>query len=227
MIEEQQPISLGRSRYKIWLALGLLILFYGLIRWLNLGAQLRLLQGYIQHLGYLGPLAFIGIYIAATVALVPGVALTFLAAPLFGAVLGTVYVSIGSTLGAILCFLIARYGAQGAFHQELQHQKAFKKLEKMMQRHGSWVVLITRLIPLFPFNLLNYGFGLTPVSFTTYAVWSWIGMLPGTVLYVVGTDVVVQAFMGRGVSWPLLLFLGLLVMGLMAVSRYFAKRLSP
>lgn len=215
------------SYRKLWLAGLFLLLLYSLTRWFQLGEQLRLLQGYIHTLGYWGPVVFIGIYILATVALVPGVALTFLAAPLFGAVLGVVYVSIGSTVGAIVCFLIARYGAGTWVQQALQNQNAFRRLQDMLQQQGMWVVLITRLIPLFPFNLLNYGFGLTTVSLRTYALWSWLGMMPGTVLYVVGTDVVVQAIMGQGISWLTLLGLVVLVLGLVLISRRFSDKIVP
>ncbi len=66
------------------------------------------------------------------------------------------------------------------------------------------MVAITRLVPLFPFNLLNYGFGLTLVPFWTYVFWSWICMLPGTVLYVVGADAVTSAISEGKIPWTLI-----------------------
>ncbi len=63
----------------------------------------------------------------------------------------------------------------------------------MTEKHGAIIVAVTRLVPLFPFNLLNYGFGLTRVPFWTYLFWSWLCMLPGTIAYLVGTDAVILA----------------------------------
>lgn len=74
----------------------------------------------------------------------------------------------------------------------------------MTKEHGAVVVAITRLIPIFPFNLLNYGFGLTGIPFGTYLAWSWLCMLPGTVLYVVGVDAVLSALSRGEIPWPLI-----------------------
>jgi uncharacterized membrane protein YdjX (TVP38/TMEM64 family) len=65
------------------------------------------------------------------------------------------------------------------------------------------IVAVLRLIPIFPFNLLNYGFGLTRIPFWTYVFWSWLCMLPGTVLYVVGVDAVIQLIIQKEVPWIL------------------------
>ena len=67
-----------------------------------------------------------------------------------------------------------------------------KRLDQLTEDHGIFIVGLTRLIPLFPFTLLNYGFGLTKVSFKTYVFWSWLCMLPGTIIVVVGTDLLTQ-----------------------------------
>jgi uncharacterized membrane protein YdjX (TVP38/TMEM64 family) len=125
-----------------------------------------------------------------------------------------VYVSIGSTLGAALCFLIARYVARASIAKGLENNPAFQRLDRMSAQQGALIVAITRLVPLFPFNLLNYGFGLTRVPFVTYIGWSWLCMLPGTILYVVGADAVSQMLTQSQIPWPLVtiaivMFLGL------------------
>jgi len=74
----------------------------------------------------------------------------------------------------------------------------------MTKEHGGIVVAITRLVPIFPFNLLNYGFGLTGIPFRTYFFWSWLCMLPGTVLYVVGVDAVLSGLSRGEIPWPLI-----------------------
>ena len=111
--------------------------------------------------------------------------------------------SVASTLGASLAFLIARYFARDATARWLAKREKFRKLDDLTQRHGAIIVAIVRLVPLFPFNFVNYGFGLTNVRFWTYVFWSWLCMLPGTILYVVGTDAVMQAIIRGEVPWTL------------------------
>ena len=119
--------------------------------------------------------------------------MTAAAGALFGSFWGVVYVNIAATIGAALAFLVARYWARRAVVNWLQGNARFQKLDALTSKHGAVIVAVTRLVPLFPFNLLNYGFGLTRVGFWTYLFWSWLCMLPGTVLYVVGTDAVLTA----------------------------------
>jgi uncharacterized membrane protein YdjX (TVP38/TMEM64 family) len=86
----------------------------------------------------------------------------------------------------------------------LEKNEKFRKLDEMTEKNGSVFVAITRLVPLFPFNVLNYGFGLTGVRFVDYVLWSFLCMLPGTVLYVVGTDAVTTALEEGRVPWLLI-----------------------
>ena len=182
--------------------LGILALLI-VARVLGLGERLMMIRDWIEGLGMLGPVVFVGIYAAAVVAAVPGSAITVAAGALFGSVVGVIVVSIGSTLGAALCFLIARHFARESTARWLAKSDKFNELDEMTERHGAIVVAITRLIPLFPFNLLNYGFGLTRVRFGTYVFWSWLCMLPGTILYVVGADALVQFAAEGRVPWIL------------------------
>ena len=87
------------------------------------------------------------------------------------------------------------------------------------------IVALTRLIPLFPFNLLNYGFGLTRVRFWTYVFWSWLCMLPGIVVYVAGTDAVIQFVMGGQVPWIVLAVLGGGIVVLAVLVRFAQRKL--
>ena len=126
------------------------------------------------------------------------------AGALFGAGVGIVVVSVGATLGASLAFLVARYLARDWVVRRFSHKEAFQRLDRMTEERGAVIVALTRLIPLFPFNLLNFGFGLTRVRFGTYVFWSWLCMLPGIVVFVAGTDAVVQFLMGGRVPWVVL-----------------------
>jgi uncharacterized membrane protein YdjX (TVP38/TMEM64 family) len=186
----------------IALAVVLVLLMAG-ARIFNLGDRLGELRVWIHSLGTLGPFVYVFVYAAAVVLAIPGSLITIMAGVLFGSVIGIVTVSFGSTLGASLAFLISRHIAREALVERFSDNEKFHRLDQMTKEHGPIIVAITRLIPLFPFNLLNYGFGLTNVPFKTYFSWSWICMLPGTVLYVVGADAVTKAVSEGKIPWEL------------------------
>jgi uncharacterized membrane protein YdjX (TVP38/TMEM64 family) len=138
---------------------------------------------WIQNLETVGAVAFIGLYILATVLFVPGSILTLGAGVVFGVVLGSIYVFIGATTGAILAFLIGRYLARGWVAKRIAGHDKFSAIDAAIAREGFKVVLLTRLSPVFPFALLNYALGITQVSLRDYVL-GCIGMIPGTVMYV-------------------------------------------
>lgn len=138
---------------------------------------------WVKDLGPAGAIAFIGIYMAATVAFLPGSVLTLGAGVLFGVVQGSIVVFIGATLGAILAFLVGRYLARNWVAKKIEGNQNFAAIDKAVGKEGFKIVALLRLSPIFPFNILNYGLGLTGVSLKDYALAS-IGMFPGTVMYV-------------------------------------------
>lgn len=137
----------------------------------------------IQNLGSIGAIAFIGLYIIATVAFLPGSIVTLGAGVVFGVILGSLYVFIGATLGATAAFLVGRYLARGWVAKKIAGNDKFTAIDKAVGKEGFKIVLLTRLSPVFPFNLLNYAYGLTGVSLKDYFLGS-VGMIPGTVMYV-------------------------------------------
>lgn len=139
---------------------------------------------WVQGVGSWGPLAIAAFYIPACVFLLPGSVITLAAGFLFGLGMGTVSVSAGSTLGACAAFLVGRTAVRGWVSKKIDANPRFSAIDKAVGREGFKIVLLTRLSPVFPFNFLNYAFGLTDVSFGRYALASWIGMLPGTLMYV-------------------------------------------
>ncbi|HEU4401436.1 MAG TPA: TVP38/TMEM64 family protein [Candidatus Polarisedimenticolia bacterium] len=147
------------------------------------GGQLPGFAAWVGGLGAWGPLAFILGYIVATVAFAPGSILTLAAGAIFGLARGTLYVFIAATLGASAAFLVSRYAVRAAIERRLAGNERFAAIDRAIAREGRKIVLLLRLSPVFPFNLLNYALGLTRVRFVDYLVAS-IGMLPGTVLYV-------------------------------------------
>src|SRR5437773_2797319 len=154
------------------------------VKFLHFRDLLKAALDWIGKLGAWGPVIFIGIYIVATVLFIPGSVLTLGAGALFGVVLGSVCVSISATLGATAAFLVGRYLARDAIARKIEKNEKFATIDRAVAGEGWKIILLTRLSPVFPFTLLNYAFGLTRVKLSHYVLASWIGMIPGTVMYV-------------------------------------------
>ncbi len=170
-----------------WLQVGFVIAVLAVIATVIVGPTeqwLRALLTAIEDLGATGALVFVAAYVAATVLFVPGLILTIAAGFLFGLLWGTVLVSVASTTGAVAAFFIGRYLARDAVRQKVVSRPRFRALYRALKQDGFKVVLLTRMVPLLPFNLLNYAYGLTEVSWKKYALASWLGMLPATIAYV-------------------------------------------
>ena len=139
---------------------------------------------WVQRIGPWGAVLFAAAYVPAAVLLVPGSLLTLGAGFVFGVVKGTVIVSLGSTAGATAAFLVGRSMARDWVARRLAGRPKMAALARAVETEGFKIVLLTRLSPVLPFNLLNYAFGLTAVPLRKYILGSWIGMLPGTIMYV-------------------------------------------
>lgn len=138
---------------------------------------------WIDGLGTWAAIAFMLLYIVATVAFLPGSILTLGAGVVFGVILGSIYVFIGATLGATAAFLVGRYLARGWVAKKIAGNQKFKAIDEAVGKEGLKIVILTRLSPVFPFNLLNYAYGITNVSLKDYVIGS-LGMIPGTIMYV-------------------------------------------
>jgi uncharacterized membrane protein YdjX (TVP38/TMEM64 family) len=149
----------------------------------SLGALVPEFAAWVEGLGIWGPIVFVAGYVLATVAFVPGSLLTLGAGAIFGLGQGTALVLVAATLGASAAFLVSRYLARGAVERRLAGNPRFAAIDRAVGREGRKIVLLLRLSPVFPFNLLNYALGLTRVRFGDFVIAS-IGMLPGTLLYV-------------------------------------------
>ena len=142
------------------------------------------LKQWIESLGIWGPVALGVVYIIATIVFVPGTLLTLVAGAVFGLAIGFITVSIASTIGASLAFLIARYFARDKVASMAEDNRHFDAIDAAIEEGGWKVVGLLRLSPAIPFNVQNYLYGLTKVKFWEYALTSWIAMMPGTFMYV-------------------------------------------
>jgi len=141
------------------------------------------LRAWIVGLGVVAPLVFIAIYAVATVTFLPGTPLSLLAGLLFGPVFGAVWAVIGATIGATLSFLVGRYGARGLVESWTASNDRVRRLDEGVERHGWRMLLLTRLVPVFPFNLQNYAYGLTKIGLGTYVLLTAVCIIPGAAVY--------------------------------------------
>ncbi len=168
-------------------------------RLLPLNAGLLALVERIRDTGLAGSVLYVVLYVVATVLVVPASVLTLGAGFAYGPVYGTLLVVVASNLGALAAFLLGRTALREQVSRRLAGQPRFSAVDAAVAEQGFKVVLLLRLSPLFPFNLLNYALGLTRVRPRDYVLASFLGMLPGTVLYVyLGSLVTNLAQLSRG-----------------------------
>lgn len=143
--------------------------------------DINVIKANLDKLGIYAPILFIGLYVIGTLFFFPGSLLTLAGGALFGPWLGTLYNLIGATLGATLAFMLSRY-----IGSEWVQQKAGGILQKLLdgvEAEGWRFIAFVRLVPLFPFNILNYALGLTRIKLIPYMLTTWICMIPGGFAY--------------------------------------------
>ncbi|MCI0455982.1 MAG: TVP38/TMEM64 family protein [Gemmataceae bacterium] len=152
---------------------------------LPIQGPIRDFLNWVQGRGVLvGLVALALFWIPAALLLIPGSLITLAGGALFGPVEGTIAISLGSTAGACAAFLVGRTFARPWVERRIAANPRFQAIDQAVAAQGFKIVLLLRLSPVFPYNLLNYALALTRVSFRDYFLASWIGMLPGTIMYV-------------------------------------------
>lgn len=154
------------------------------------------LRGFLQQYGLLAPLIYMAIYSLAPALFLPGLPITIVGGILFGPFWGVIYTITSATAGACLAFLVSRYLARDLIKSRLAGAR-WRQLDQQVGDQGWKMVALTRLIPLFPFNLLNYAFGLTGIKFRHYALATFIFMLPGCIAFIVFSSSLLDLFQGR------------------------------
>lgn len=164
----------------------------GATRYLEQNALRELIQGY----GALAPVFYMIVYTVAPALFLPGLPITIVGGILFGPFWGVVYTITSATAGACLAFLISRYIARDWVDRKLRSPR-WRRLDEGVEKNGWKIVAFTRLIPLFPFNLLNYAFGLTKIKFLHYAVTTFICMLPACIAFIVFSSSLLDLLKGK------------------------------
>ncbi|MEX2445260.1 MAG: rhodanese-like domain-containing protein [Alkalispirochaeta sp.] len=185
-----KKVKQGKSSKLIKLDVLLLVIYALFVAWFfNLFSLISMdrineLQMWIEGFGLMGPVVFILLFIVACIFFLPGGPFGIIAGIIFGPIFGTIWASIGSTIGASLAFLLGRYAFRGFAENLVAKNPKLKKIDDGVERNGWRMLMITRFVPIFPFNVQNYVYGLTKIPFLTFAVLSWLFMLPGTIAYV-------------------------------------------
>jgi len=193
---------------------GIIIALLLAMKFLPVRDWLTNFNDWVGQMGAVGIFIFIVVYAAATVLLAPGSILTIGAGFAFGLWKGFLAVSGGATLGAALAFLVARFIARERVEAIAQRNDKFRRIDHAIGEQGAKLIFLLRLSPVIPFNLSNYFYGLTGVRFWPYVIASWIGMMPGTFLYVyigtAGKAAVAATSGGEAIKhgWQYLTFLG-------------------
>ena len=193
------------------MAVGIVTIVYFVLKFYGVTDHIQLenvpkIKTWVASFGTIAPLVYIGLYLVSTVFFLPGTPVTVLAGFVFGPLWGVFYASIASIISVSAAFLIARYVARDLVESWVKDNAQFRKIDEQVEEQGWRIVMLTRLVPIFPFNLQNYAYGLTSIRFSTYVLVSAVFMLPGTAVFVQLGGAFVS---GEGNIWKTLLYLGI------------------
>ncbi|HEV3345800.1 MAG TPA: VTT domain-containing protein [Methylomirabilota bacterium] len=219
----RRPVAARRPRgWPLAGAGALLLALVVVARTVDVAAHLEATRTRVEPLGALAPGAFVVVYVVATLLGVPGMPFTLLSPFLFGPWPAVAVMIVASGGSAAAAFLIARYLARDAFVARLAGTPGFARLSALLEAHDWVVIPVLRILPLAPFAVVNYGFGLTTITFGRYLAWSLAGMIPMNVVLVLGADLFYTAATRGRVPWPLVagaIAAALLLAGLAAAGR--------
>lgn len=169
-----------------WLKIGIFVLIiaavFFTVRELGYMKYLQspqLLKEAIDGLGFWGPIVFMLLWVASAVFLLPGAALGIVGGILFGPWLGTFYTALGATIGAVAAFLAGKYVARDMVKGMMEKNPKLRKIDEGVKKEGWRFVMLTRLVPVFPYNVQNYVYSLTAIKLPLYALTTFVFMLPG------------------------------------------------
>lgn len=218
--ERSVTVSRRRGRWPLAVAGLFLIAMVVASRAIDLSRHVETAQAWTAALGILAPAAFVVVYVAATLVGAPGTPFTLLSPFLFGPLTAFVVMVVASSASAAAGFLIARYLARDAFTERLGETDGFSRLARLVAAHDWIVIPFLRIVPVAPFAIVNYSFGLTGISFWRYALWTELAMVPMNALLILGADVFYVAAVRGTVSGPVVAAAAVaaaLVAGLVAI----------
>ncbi|MDO5145390.1 MAG: TVP38/TMEM64 family protein [Eubacteriales bacterium] len=178
---------------KVWIFIGIVVIMFVLNKKFGWSKSIDnmdvvWLQSVVQNNFYYAAVLYLGLTVIGCVVLaLPGVTFAIVAGIMFGPFWGTVFCLVATTLGAVLSFLAGRFFLKDAIKPVVLKNKYLKRwLFEDTKTQGMFLLMITRLIPLFPYNLQNFAYGITDIPFSTYTAGTFLFMIPGTAMYTVG-----------------------------------------
>ena len=216
----------GLLAYQSWLRWGcaavLVVCFGLLVRSLPVDDGIRAMKQWVGSMGDRGPLAYGLIYIVGSLLMVPGVPMTVAAGAVFPFWVAFVTVNVGATITGTVAFVLARHVARRRMERFFEHRPKFRAIDAALEE-GSWKILVLlRLSPAVPFTPVNYALGLTRARFWPYVFATWLGTMPGTLLYCYLGNVAAAGLAG-GLRWQRWAYLGLGLAATAVATIYLAK----
>ena len=178
---------------------------------------------YIEGAGVIGYIIYIVLYIIVAVFFIPASVLTIAGGIVFGPILGAILSLIGATIGAVVSFLISRYIARDFIVEKFGNNTIFKKIEKGVEKNGKDFLILTRLVPVFPYNIQNYAYGITSINIGSYGIISLITMAPGSFVYAYMAGEIAD----NGITTSFfikLIIAGIILFGASQIPKIFAKK---
>ncbi|MCE9799448.1 TVP38/TMEM64 family protein [Raoultella ornithinolytica] len=189
----------------------------------DLVTHFRHLQSLIQHSGPLGWTLYVALFIVATLCLIPGSILVMVGGVVFGPVWGTLLSLCAATVASALSFLLARWLGRDLLLKYAGHTATFQAIERGIARSGTDFLIFTRLVPLFPYNIQNYAYGLTAIPFGSFMLISVLTTLPGLFIYTLMASELAREGITLGFMLKLSLA-GLALFGIIQSAKIFARR---
>ncbi|MCL2201601.1 MAG: TVP38/TMEM64 family protein [Oscillospiraceae bacterium] len=178
---------------------------------------------WFENFGFWGYLVFIVLYVVAATFMLPAFPFTLVAGLVFGSILGGLLSLIAATIGAVFAFIIARYVARDTIVSKFGSSPLFKKIDDGLRDNGVSFLILTRLVPIFPYNVQNYIYGLTPIKLGTYALVSFICMAPGAFIYAFLAGIIIE----EGITPMLAVYFagaGVVLFLVSLIPKYIAKK---
>ncbi|MGL4988990.1 MAG: TVP38/TMEM64 family protein [Cetobacterium sp.] len=181
------------------------------------------IENLINSFGMLGPIIYIGLYVLVTISCLSPVPLGITSGVIFGPIMGIVYTMIGASIGLSLSFLIARYIAKNGIEKKFRKTIVFNKINEGVKKEDWFILATTRLLPIFPFGIQNYVYGLTSISFVKYSLLSTIFILPGTSVFILLAGAVSSGDIKTAIKMSIiasLIFFGLTIITKIVSKKY-------
>ncbi|WP_102347826.1 TVP38/TMEM64 family protein [Bacillus sp. Marseille-P3661] len=197
-----------------------------LIAWklglVDLLKDVEAMQAWFKSFGVYAYILFIAVFILVAVFMLPAALLTIVAGITFGSINGALLALVGATLGAMVSFLISKYVARDMIVEKFKNNKIFQKIDQGVEHNGVSFLILTRLVPVFPYNVQNYAYGITKIPFATYSIVTFITMAPGAFIYAYMAGQIVK----EGLSFSLIIqfaIAGIILFLVSLIPKYIAK----